>query len=85
MMRSPPGLPSTATGLPSLSRKVGDMLDSDFLPGATQLAEDGSSEKSSIVSLRQKPSPSGATLEPKKWLIVLVQATRFPARSATEK
>ncbi len=38
MMRAPPGLPVTSTGLPSLSTRVGLMDESGRLPPATALA-----------------------------------------------
>ena len=44
MMRLPPGVPMTITGLPSFETMVGVIELSGRLPGATEAATDGSAQ-----------------------------------------
>jgi hypothetical protein len=80
MMRDPPGVPTTNTGLPSLSRIVGVMELNGRLPGAiafalpctrpNRFAAPGFAVKSSISSFNRKPVLPAMTLAPKSSLMV---------------
>ncbi len=75
MMREPPGVPTTITGLPSLSTSVGVIELKGRLPGAIALAlpctrpnpfgAPGLEVKSSISSFKKNPVLAAITLAPK--------------------
>ncbi len=80
MMREPPGVPTTRTGLPSLNTSVGVMELNGRFPGATALAlpctkpntfgTPGLAVKSSISSFKKNPVLPAITLAPKESLMV---------------
>ena len=75
MIRLPPGLPTTKTGLPSFNTMVGDIDDRGRLPGSTRLAMGRPSawvrkEKSVSSLLSRKPRTNRR--EPKPFSMVVV-------------
>ncbi len=95
MILGPPLAPAVMVVRPSLTRMVGDMLESGRLPGSgrfrsdwrspKRLASPGMVVKSFISLLRTIPSRGTARREPKLPLMVWVQATVMPSASMTLK
>ncbi len=88
MIRDPPGVPTTNTGLPSFSTMLGVMELRGRLPGAIALALPCTrpnmfavpdlAVKSSISSFKKNPVSPAITLAPKSSLMVKVTDTALP-------
>ncbi len=87
MIRLPPGLPTTSTGVPFFSTMVGAIDDRGRLPGSTRLAigtpPDWVRKEKSVSSLFSR-KPRTIRRLPKPFSMVVVMLSALPAASTIE-